>query len=92
MKTGLVILLAALAVMNAVTFCLYAADKNKAKRGKWRIPESTLILMSFLGGSIGAMAGMFLLRHKTKHAKFLILVPLSLVLHIALAVWLLFFR
>ena len=90
MSLGLKIVLVWLAVMNVVTFVLYAVDKAKAKQNKWRIRESTLLLTSFLGGSIGAMAGMFVLRHKTKHAAFLILVPLSLVLHAALLGWLIF--
>lgn len=76
-------------LMSVVTFFFYFADKRKAKKNAWRIRERTLILLSFLGGSVGAMCGMFLLRHKTKHMKFLILVPLSLVLHAALLVYLL---
>lgn len=70
--------------MSIITFFFYYADKQKAKNGAWRIRESTLIMLSFLGGSLGAMCGMFLLRHKTKHVKFMILIPLSLLIHIAL--------
>ncbi len=84
MKT---ILLAALLLVNLLAFALYGIDKLKAKKGAWRIPESTLLLVAFLGGSLGALLGMELFRHKTKHAKFKILVPLFLVLHIALAVY-----
>ena len=73
---------AALGLMNLVTFIVYAYDKHIAQqnRGKRRVPERTLILLSFLGGFLGALLGMFLCRHKTKHAKFLILVPLSVIL------------
>lgn len=73
---------AALGLMNLVTFIVYAYDKRIARqnRGKRRVPERTLILLSFSGGCIGALLGMVLCRHKTKHAKFLILVPLSVVL------------
>ena len=73
---------AALGMMNLVTFIVYAYDKHIARqnRGKRRVPERTLILLSFLGGCLGAALGMVLCRHKTKHAKFLILVPLSLIL------------
>ena len=73
---------AALGLMNLVTFIVYAYDKHIARqnRGKRRVPERTLILLSFLGGFLGALLGMFLCRHKTKHAKFLILVPLSVIL------------
>lgn len=85
----LYIVLILLGLMSIITFFFYLADKQKAKKGAWRVRESTLLLLSFLGGSIGAMLGMFLLRHKTQHAKFLILVPLSLLLHVALVVFML---
>ena len=70
--------------MNIITFIAYAVDKSKAKRGAWRTPEAVLIGLSFLFGSVGALLGMYLLRHKTKHIKFIILVPLSFILHAAL--------
>ena len=66
---------------------MYIADKRKAKKGRWRTPESTLILLAFAGGSVGALAGMYVFRHKTKHWKFRILVPLAFVVHVALAAW-----
>ena len=84
MKT---ILLAFLLLVNLLAFALYGIDKLKAKKGAWRIPESTLLLVAFLGGSLGALLGMELFRHKTKHAKFKVLVPLFLILHIALGVY-----
>lgn len=71
--------LAALVILNVLSFCLYLADKIKAKRGLWRIPESTLILSAWLFGGLGAVAGMYIVRHKTKHIKFVILVPLAFV-------------
>ena len=75
-------LFAALGVMNLITFALYAYDKRIARqnRGKRRVPERTLLLLSFLGGCVGAALGMALCRHKTKHVKFLVLVPLSVIL------------
>ncbi len=76
-----------LVVVNLFAFVLYGIDKAKAKRGAWRIPEATLLLAAFLGGSLGALLGMELFRHKTKHAKFKILVPLFSILHIALGVY-----
>ena len=76
-----------LAAVNLLAFALYGIDKLKAKKGAWRIPESTLLLVAFLGGSLGALLGMELFRHKTKHAKFRVLVPLFLILHIALGVY-----
>ena len=84
MKTILLLLVA----VNLVSFTLYGLDKLKAKKGLWRIRESTLLLVAFLGGSLGALLGMELFRHKTKHAKSKVLVPVFLVLHIAFAVWL----
>lgn len=76
-----------LAAVNLLAFVLYGVDKLKAKKGAWRIPEATLLLVAFLGGSLGALLGMEVFRHKTKHAKFRILVPLFLILHITLAVY-----
>lgn len=54
-------------VMSVIAFALYGADKYKAIKGKWRIPEAVLLSFGFLGGSIGALLGMYLFRHKTKH-------------------------
>ena len=78
-----------LAVWNALVMGLYGLDKLKAASGKWRISESTLILCAFLGGSVGALCAMSLFRHKTQKPKFKILVPVALVLHIAIAVFVL---
>lgn len=80
-------LLLLLAAVNLLAFVLYGVDKLKAKKGAWRIPEATLLLVAFLCGSLGALLGMEVFRHKTKHAKFRILVPLFLILHIALGVY-----
>jgi len=75
-----------LIAINLLTFVLYGTDKAKAKKNKWRISETVLLTAAFLGGSLGALLGMQLFRHKTRHRKFNILVPLFLVLHIALGV------
>lgn len=69
------ILLAYLVLINAAGFLLMLIDKQKARRGAWRIPEATLMGVAVLGGSIGAIAGMRLFRHKTKHPKFYIGLP-----------------
>lgn len=69
------ILLAYLVLINAGGFLLMLIDKQKARRGAWRIPEATLMSVAILGGSIGAIAGMRLFRHKTKHPKFYIGLP-----------------
>lgn len=81
-------LLIYLAVINIVTFFIYGIDKWKAKRAKWRIPESTLLGMAALGGSIGAWLGMNTWHHKTLHKKFKYGIPLILFAQIALLIWL----
>lgn len=75
--------------VNLVTFALFGIDKKRAQRGEWRIPESTLLTAAALFGATGAFTGMRVFRHKTKHRKFTILVPMLLVLQAALLVWLL---
>lgn len=72
-----------LLIVNAVSFLLMLADKQKAKKKLWRIPESTLLLSAAIGGSIGSLAGMYTFRHKTKHLKFTLGVPAILFLQIA---------
>ena len=72
-----------LALVNAVAFLLMLVDKIKAKKNLWRIRESTLILSAVLGGSIGALAGMYTFRHKTLHRKFTIGIPAILILQVA---------
>jgi uncharacterized membrane protein YsdA (DUF1294 family) len=73
-----------LVIVNVMVFIMYGMDKRKAKRKKWRIPESSLILSAFLGGAFGAFLGMQLFHHKTKHAKFLVLVPLAMLMWIVI--------
>lgn len=65
-------IIACLLLANIVTFIAYGIDKYKAKKGKWRISEATLLLMAFWGGSIGAWLGMKAFLHKTMHKKFYI--------------------
>ena len=71
--------------INLLTFFVYGIDKWKARRDKWRVPEATLLMLAALGGSVGALLGMFVFHHKTKHKKFLIGVPLILLAQLALA-------
>ncbi|MBO4448952.1 MAG: DUF1294 domain-containing protein [Clostridiales bacterium] len=71
-------------IMNLVTFILYGADKAKAKKGKWRIPEKTLLLFAACFGGLGAFLGMKVFRHKTKHTSFRILVPVSMIIQFIL--------
>ena len=77
-----------LLIINAVAFLLMLADKLKAKKHLWRIPDSTLMTSALLGGSVGALLGMYTARHKTKHKKFTIGIPLILAVQIGLAVFL----
>ena len=63
-------------------------DKYKARKNLWRIPEAALFTAALLGGSLGSLAGMYLVRHKTKHLKFTLGVPVILVVQIAAAIWL----
>ena len=74
--------------INVIVFIVYGIDKLKAKRGKWRIPESTLLLLAAIGGSIGAWLGMKVWHHKTMHKKFQYGVPLLLILQLALGAYL----
>lgn len=75
-------------LINLAGLMLMGIDKRKAQKGKWRIPEGTLFLIAILGGSIGCILGMYLFRHKTKHKKFVIGMPLILILEAALLIWL----
>ena len=76
------IIYTSIAILKVITFFLYGIDKWKAKKDRWRIPESTLLLLALLGGSIGAWLGMKTWHHKTMHKKFKYGVPLILVLQI----------
>lgn len=73
----LFIIPAAFVAMSVIGFVLMGADKRRAEKGAWRIPEKVLFGVSFLLGGVGSLVGMFVFRHKTKHASFRILLPLS---------------
>ena len=81
------LILSYLILINAAGFTLMLVDKWKAKKNRWRIPEATLMTVAALGGSIGSLAGMYLVRHKTQHLKFTWGIPLILALQIVAAVW-----
>lgn len=78
----------AYAVLSLIALFLYAADKRKAKKKRWRIPEKVLLGIGFLGGSVGALIGMNLFRHKTKHWYFWAVNLLGLIWQAALIVYL----
>lgn len=72
--------------VNILGMTLMFSDKKRSKGKRWRIPESVLLTVAFIGGSLGSIIGMFAARHKTKHLKFTILLPLFFMLHIFLIV------
>lgn len=78
-----------LLIINAIGFVLMLVDKHKARKNLWRIPESTLMTAAALGGSIGCLIGMYTVRHKTRHLKFTLGIPLILAAQVALALFLL---
>ena len=71
-----------LLVINVIAYIFYAVDKRKAIKGKWRISEATLIAFSVIGGGLGSLLAMKVVRHKTQKMKFKILVPLFTILSI----------
>lgn len=83
------LLLLYLHIINAVGFVLMLVDKIKAKKNLWRIPEATLMGVAAVGGSIGALIGMHTFRHKTKHPKFTLGIPLILAVQISIVTWIL---
>ena len=76
-----------LVIINLIAFLLTAMDKSRARKHQWRIPEKTLFLSAILGGSIGAIAGMYTFHHKTRHWYFVIGMPAILILQVVLAMW-----
>ena len=80
-----------LVVINLIAFLAMYIDKRKAKYGKWRIPEQTLFILALIGGSIGAIAGMYTFRHKTQKIQFVIGLPFITILEIILAIYWIFF-
>ena len=76
-------------LINVAAFLIMFIDKSRAIKNQWRISEKTILTVSLFGGSLGALAGMYMFRHKTKHLKFRILLPLFFVAHLLLLFWLL---
>lgn len=69
-------------VINMVTFLLFGLDKRRARKKQYRIPEKILLVAAAGGGSVGAFTGMYMFRHKTKHVKFYMGIPLLIMIHI----------
>ena len=80
-------LLACLLIINAAAFLLMLADKHRARKKLWRVPENIFLLFALLGGSVGILAGMYAFRHKTRKPKFYIGVPVILAAQILFIVW-----
>ena len=78
------ILLGAMGMMSLLSFCLMGIDKGRAKRGAWRISEKTLLCAAALFGAPGAMAGMYTFRHKTKHIRFRVGLPVMAAIQLAI--------
>lgn len=76
-----------LAAANILGLILMGADKKRAKRGKWRVPEKIFFFVALLGGSIGCWSGMYLFRHKTRHWYFVVGMPLILIAQILICLW-----
>ncbi len=79
-----------LLLMNLWGFASMGLDKQRARRGKWRVPEKTLFLVALLGGSLGSTVGMHVFHHKTKHWYFRYGLPVIFLAQAAVAVWLYF--
>lgn len=75
-------------LLNLICFILMGLDKRRAKRGEWRIKESTLWTIAILGGAIGGTLGMNIFRHKTKHASFKFGFPTVLLVQLLLIIYL----
>ncbi len=75
-----------LIAINLITFLVMWLDKRKAKKGRWRIPENTLLLFVLLGGGIGGIVGMYVFHHKTQKAKFVIGFPVILICEILIVI------
>lgn len=73
-------------IVNAAGLLLMLADKRKARKKQWRIPEATLMSAALLGGSLGCLIGMYTVRHKTKHLKFTLGIPMILAVQIILGI------
>lgn len=81
------VITAYLTLMSIIGFMVMGVDKRKAIKHAWRIPESTLLLIAALGGGIGSFIGMQAFRHKTKHVKFVIILPVTAGLYVLLLMW-----
>jgi uncharacterized membrane protein YsdA (DUF1294 family) len=76
------LLIGYIVLMSLIGFTIMGVDKRKAIKKVWRIPEKVLIGIAFIGGGIGSFLGMYAFRHKTRHTKFVVLLPIAAVLYV----------
>ena len=76
-----------LVVINLIGFLAMWIDKRKAEKGRWRIQEKTLFMITVLGGGVGTIFGMYKFRHKTQKLAFTIGLPAILILEIATVIY-----
>ena len=84
---NLKLILMYLLIINVIGFLSMGIDKFKSKRNMWRIKEQTLFTIALIGGSIGAIAGMYTFRHKTKHNSFVYGMPVILAVQIVAIIY-----
>lgn len=84
MRSFVILFLIFYAILAAVSVSLTVLDKRAAVKGKWRVPEATLMLLGLFGGALPMFVTMRTIRHKTKHMKFMVGLPLEMALHVAL--------
>lgn len=85
------ILFGYIGLISIITMVLFGIDKNKAISHQWRIKESTLLGLCFIGGALGGLVGMSVFRHKTKKMKFFVGVPAAFIINVCVAVVLCYF-
>ena len=81
-----------LIIINLIAFLAMFIDKKKAEKGKWRTKESTLLILALIGGSIGAIIGMYTFHHKTQKSRFFIGIPIIILLQVLLIIYFICFR
>ena len=84
---GIKYILIYFALINLLAFIMFWVDKRAAQNGQWRISEKALIIVSMLGGSVGSLVSMNIFRHKTKKMKFILGIPIILILQIAFIIY-----
>lgn len=89
-KQAVIVLIVYILIINIVASLTAIADKKRAERGKWRIPESTLMLLGLFGGATLEFITMKKIRHKTKHIKFMVGLPVEMFLHYVLIILLIY--